>query len=226
MTWRPDYCTVAELKAMLLPIGQTTSDYDTQMQIAVSAASQAIEKAANRQFGQVASAIARSYTFDGMVIEGRSAISIDDVMDTTNFAVAYGVHAPVLGTDFRLWPYNAAADGKPYTHLLLGTTTARFPYTSGDITVTAKWGWNAVPAAVHLAALIQAGRFFVRKDSLYGIAGSPDTGSETRLLAKLDPDVALNIGSVRRWWGAVGTSAFNGPRWDALDYYQAVGGWI
>lgn len=46
-----------------------------------------------------------------------------------------------------------------------------------------------IPPGVHVAALIQSSRLFHRKDSPYGIAGSPAEGSELRLLARLDPDV-------------------------------------
>lgn len=59
-----------------------------------------------------------------------------------------------------------------------------------------------MPAVVSSACLIQAARFFVRRDSSYGIAGSPELGNELRLLARLDPDVALLLTSVKRWWAA------------------------
>ena len=39
-----------------------------------------------------------------------------------------------------------------------------------------------------------------RKGSPYGIAGSPDLGSELRLLAKLDADVAVLLRSFVRMW--------------------------
>lgn len=224
MTWNPDYATVAELKALLLPQGQTTGQWDAHMGVCITAASEAIDKEANRQFGNV-SAEARYYTFEGLVVEGRAAISIDDVQDLTGFTLTYEGNTPVITTGYRLWPYNAGPNGKPYTHLLLDNTSPRFPWTAGDVTITANWGWTAVPSAVKLACLLQAGRFFVRKDSLYGIAGSPDAGSEVRLLARLDPDVALNISSVRRWWSALSSGVPSRNRADVIDYYRFLGGW-
>lgn len=62
---------------------------------------------------------------------------------------------------------------------------------------------DTVPAAVRMGTLIQAARFFKRKDSPFGIAGSPEMGNETRLLSRLDPDVALLVSTERNWWGAV-----------------------
>jgi hypothetical protein len=41
--------------------------------------------------------------------------------------------------------------------------------------------------------MLQASRFYARRDSPYGVAGSPDLGSEVRLLSKVDPDVAVSL---------------------------------
>ncbi len=81
---------------------------------------------------------------------------------------------------------------------------------NGGIKATAPWGWAAVPGAVHYAALLQASRFLGRRDSPYGVAGSPprrDSGSgisvaakEMRLMDVLDPDVAASLDIFRRDW--------------------------
>jgi hypothetical protein len=60
-----------------------------------------------------------------------------------------------------------------------------------------------VPSAVKQACLIQASRFFTRRYAPFGVAGSPESGSEMRLLAKVDPDVAVILGPYVTWWGAV-----------------------
>jgi hypothetical protein len=70
------------------------------------------------------------------------------------------------------------------------------------VEVRATFGWTAIPDLVISATLLQAGRFASRRDSPYGIAGSPDTGSELRLLDKVDPDVAVMLAPLTRWWGA------------------------
>lgn len=56
--------------------------------------------------------------------------------------------------------------------------------------------FNPVPGPVELACLIQASRWFKRKDAPFGIAGSPELGSELRLLSKLDPDVEVLLDAV------------------------------
>ena len=68
--------------------------------------------------------------------------------------------------------------------------------------VTARWGWAAVPSTIKQATLLQASRLLARRDAPFGIAGSPDVGSEIRLLARVDPDVAVAVAPYRRWWGA------------------------
>lgn len=209
MTWMPDYATAAELTAYLR-IGD--SDDDVNAATAVTAASRAIDANANRQFGLTGSAVQRFYTYHGeRTAAGQPILLIDDLMTTVGLIVGLdtgqqGTYTGTLtiGTDFDLWPRNAAAEGRPWTGVVMRRAPAFwFPYWEDGIRITANWGWSAVPVAIHQAALIQAGRYFVRKDSLYGVAGSPDIGSEVRLLARLDPDVALTVSAYKRWWGTV-----------------------
>ncbi|NIL59971.1 phage gp6-like head-tail connector protein, partial [Salinispora arenicola] len=75
--------------------------------------------------------------------------------------------------------------------------------TRGELTITAPWGWPAIPTAVVLATQLQASRLLTRRDSPYGVAGSPQDGSEMRLLARVDPDVEVVLRPyVRHWWAA------------------------
>lgn len=208
MAWAPMYSSLAALKAHLR-VADTTDD--TALTAALTAASRAIDYECNRQFGNVTPAAARYYSYDCLTIDGRPAVSIDDLQSVVGLAVAFDLDdsgaystVPVNGTDFDLWPRNAAANGLPWTHLVMRDTSSYYlPWTSMGVRVTAAWGWAAVPAVVESATLIQAARFFVRRDSAYGVAGSPSLGSEVRLLARLDPDVALLLTSVKRTWGAV-----------------------
>jgi hypothetical protein len=66
------------------------------------------------------------------------------------------------------------------------------------VRVTALWGWSAVPPAIEQATLLQASRLLIRRDSPYGVAGSPEAGTEIRLLARLDPDVDVAVAPYRR----------------------------
>jgi hypothetical protein len=201
MAWSPDYCSASELKAHLRV---SDSADDAEIGIVISAASRAIDHAAGRQFGNASQT--RVYAWRGECAEGRPAVGIDDVMTTVGLTVKLdtdndGSFATTLtlGTDFDMWPANAPADGEPWTHLkfLPGGVLPDYP-----VQVAGTFGWTAVPTIVKNACLIQAARFFVRRDASFGVAGSPELGSETRLLERLDPDVAVMIAAVRKWWGA------------------------
>lgn len=209
MAWAPDYCTVSELKTHLRI---TDTADDTPLGVCITAASRAIDHETNRQFGVESGAVARTYTYDPCYfIDGRPALSIDDLSSTSSLVVAAdeddsGAYATTLtiDEDYVLWPYNASRDGKPWTHLLSRSgATYLFPRYSNSIRVTGIFGWSSVPNAVKMACLIQSARFFVRRDAAFGVAGSPEIGSELRLLDRLDPDVALLLTSVKRHWGAV-----------------------
>jgi hypothetical protein len=103
----------------------------------------------------------------------------------------------------RGWPYNAATIGDPFTRLEFPANTA-LPTGDGQLVVNAKWGYvTSIPAGLKGAALLQASRFFKRKDAPFGIAGTDGMGNALRLQARLDPDVEEIVNSYRRWWGAV-----------------------
>lgn len=207
MTWKPAYCTSDELKAYArIPLADT--DDDVQVGFAVEAASRAVDHFTSRQFGLTGSAVARTYTWAGECLDGRRALPIDDVQTTTGLAVALDFdgdgtfeESVTYGTDFDLWPYNAAADGKPWTHLVMRAGVS-LPCRARGIRVTGNWGWMAVPDTIKQATLMQANRLLKRRDAAFGVAGSPEVGSELRLLTALDPDVAVALRPYRRIWGA------------------------
>lgn len=192
MSLYPDYCTKAEVKALL---GITDTVDDTAIDLAITAASRAIDGWCLRQFGS-ATAQTREYPITGRTV------AIEDVTSVTSVAVRpewdTTETALTSGTDYRLGPRNAAHKAQPYTSVTLAND-----YTDSVLKVTGTVGWTAVPAAVKQACQIQAIRFFKRPLSPFGVAGSPDVGSELRLQAKVDPDVQVLLQRYRRVWGAV-----------------------
>lgn len=211
MALRPDYCTLAELKAHLRI---TDTADDTALAVCITSASRAIDQYCYRPFGITGSAIQRLFTWHGQRIDGAMALCIDDLMTTVGLVVTADTVGDftysttlVLNTDFDLYPYNAIADAIPFTHLIRRETSVlSWPAPASSVrafSVTANWGWATVPSSVEIATLIQAARYFVRRDSPYGISGSPDLGSEVRLLAQLDPDVQSLLNPYRKMWGAV-----------------------
>lgn len=196
MPWAPDYLTLAEAKAYL-----RVSDVldDAEISVWVTAASRAVDRYCNRQFGQLAVPAARTYrrapVYDPTL--GLWCYEIDDLQDVTGFlvdGVAYASSGAVL------LPDNAPAEGRPWTRLGVAAAPALpYPGSPAASVLTGRWGWAATPAQVTAATRLQVSRWHFRRDAPSGVAGSPDSGSELRLLARLDPDVKTSlIGLSRR----------------------------
>jgi len=191
VVWKPDYVTVGELGDYL---GIADSIDDVQLQVWVTAASRAVDRRCNRQFGKVAAPVTRTYrrrpAYDPA--SGLWLLEIDDVQDSTGMTVN-GVALASAGA--TLLPDNAAADGVPWERLgFEDYPTWTDPYAI----VSPGWGWTAVPAQTVGAVKLQGARWNFRRKSPAGVAGSPDQGSEIRLLAKLDPDVATTLAGLSR----------------------------
>lgn len=196
MAWRPSYVTGAELQAY----ARNTVAGDAATYVArAEVASRAVDGTCHRQFGFTESAETRAYAPRYARSIGRYVLSIDDIQgsDIGDLTVVAPDGGPVFGC--TLLPLEAPNDGMPYTRLALPDGTGR-PDVLGMYTVTApRWGWDAVPAQVIDATYLQGARIAWRRQSPAGIAGSPDSGSEIRLLSKVDPDVAVVLrGLVRR----------------------------
>ena len=201
MTWAPDYVTTPELKAYLrIDAGDTVDD--VQLPLAVTASSRAVDLTTHRQFGQVAANESRLYTPRWDPSRCRWVIQIDDLMDVTGLTL--NITAGAI-TQYTLEPLNAAQRGRPWTRVVVSKDSTILPKGEiGEVTAFAKWGWLAIPSTVKEATLIQGSRFNKRRDAPFGIAGSPESGSELRLLAKVDPDVAVMLASFTRKRLAVG----------------------
>lgn len=204
MAWAPDYTTTTVL-ADYMRVGDT--DDAAQMALAITASSRAIDLATGRQFGKVSTSEARYSRVRWDLADLAWTVDIDDVYDAAGLAVAMDPSRDqswnTAVTDFILRPRNSAAKGKPFTYLSIGRMVRLCRGDEVQVT-TNKFGWSATPNVVVQACLLQSSRLMMRRDSPFGVAGSPaNGGSELRLLAKLDPDVAVMLQSVTRTWGAV-----------------------
>lgn len=192
--WRPDYISAEQLKDYR-NIDDGVDDF--VYAAAVTAASRAIDNHCNRQFGNSETAQQRAYTAWYHYELGRWVVDIDDLQDADDLVVEVGSTAV---TAYTLMPVNAVLDGLAWTQLVFGVNAEAQPCSSpGEVLITADpWGWGEVPAPVVNAAYLQGSRFVARRKSPYGIAGSPDQGSELRLLNRVDPDVGVSLRGFRR----------------------------
>lgn len=206
MAWKPDYATVSEARDYLR-IGDSADD--VALARAISAASRAVDRATNRQFGLVDAPEARYYTPKWDRDRCRWVVEIDDAVVVTGAGFAlddgtsYTWSTSLTASDYDLMPRNAPALGRPYTELVIRqTSSARVLGVQDGLKATVRWGWTSFPTTIVGAVLLQVSRLHARRDSPFGVAGSPDVGSELRLLDRLDPDVADMVRAYARWWGA------------------------
>lgn len=204
MAWAPDYCSAADLKAYV----RVADDLDdAQVTLAVSAASRAIDKACGRQFGKVDAAESRYYTAVRDRSRRRWVIDIDDLSTLDGVTVKFdgdddGTYGDLID-EVQAKPVNAAVLGLPFTQLVVHPNSTTQPTGREDaVEVRGAFGWPAVPVAIKQATLLQASRLLWRRDAPAGVSGSPDGPGEVRLLAKVDPDVAVLVRPFYRWWGA------------------------
>lgn len=203
MAWAPDYVTVTELSEFVrVP---DTAD-DGQLALAIAAASRAVDQECRRQFG-VTDTETRAFTACFSPKLDRWVIEVDDYAgpgwDSLEGVVSLdtdGDGEPNVHCDpITLGPPSAAPVGFPFTRVIVGPSAPHKPTgTFEECLVTGRFGWVEVPPAVRQATLLQASRFLARRDSPFGVAGAPTVGSELRLLAKVDPDVAVTLRPFRR----------------------------
>lgn len=177
------YATLAEIKARLSIPTATTTD-DAILEAVVEAASRSIDAATGRVF--YATTATKYYTAD----DG-NLLFVDDLITVTTLKTdADGDRTyedTWATTDYDLEPYNTS----PKVQIRLAPNGARyFPSTRKGVEIAGSWGYNATgsyPDMINEATLIQAARLFKRKDSPFGIIGTPETG--VARLPKLDMDV-------------------------------------
>lgn len=198
-----DYTTVEAIKKTRQLSGTTYADDD--IQIAIGAASRAIDLLTNRHFYRDDPAndpIVRYYT-----PSSAGLVLIDDLIPDPINEVAVGRISTFTdlaeNTQFVYGPLNAEADGRPFTRLETpGGNPAYgcFPVCARSVRVTGRFGWPAIPEAIEQAAGILASMLMLRhREAIYGVilAGS-EIGAIARI-ARDDPHVSmLTAGYVRK----------------------------
>jgi len=182
------YCTLMELREFA---GIEDGADDARLELAIEAASRAIDRVARRRFW--VNSVDETRYYQGT---NSQLCWIDDLSSITSLATddagarTYGT--TWASTDYDLWPDNAATIGDPY--MVIQTTPTgryRFPNYPRSVRVVGKFGVPAVSPwqdAVKQATLIHASRLFKRKDSPLGVAGVGAVG-QTILITDIDPDV-------------------------------------
>jgi len=163
----------------------TGTEEDDWIDKCLQGARRAIEKRSGwPTFWNTGTAVTRKIDVVGKVIPVRSSqfsytkvLLRDGIASDTGFLVSgYSTASPL--------PVGALDEGEPYDAIRL---PAGALFSDGTLTLTAVFGWPEVPPDIAWAHDMQAGRYYRRKGSPEGIAGSAEWGL-TRIPA-LDPDV-------------------------------------
>lgn len=178
-----------------LSLGASTQ-YDTRLEMAVSAASRQIDAYCGRFFYQDANLTARTYFADDY-----TECEVDDISTTTGLVVKLdqdddGTFETTIAitTNFILLPTNAAVEYpiRPYTCIRVAdygvTALPRSGSGRPGVQVTAKFGWPAVPDDVEKACIIQAVQLYKSTDAVFG--GLNFDGSILRVRDTLNPMAA------------------------------------
>lgn len=177
------YITRVELKAVLEISGSTEDDLIDR---AINGASRAIERRSGwPTFWNTGTAQARTVNVSRRVVPVRHSLySYTKVLLRDGIASSTGFVVTGFGTA-ALMPEDAISDGSPADAIRLPWGASFGSY--GTLSVTAIWGWPSVPADIKMACQMQAHRYYNRKGSPEGVAGSAEWGI-TRI-PPLDPDV-------------------------------------
>jgi len=190
------YCTLAEVKAAL---AITDSIDDVPLEAAIHAASRMIDDYTGRFFYQDGTSqvpVSRYFTpIDPFLLAIDDIITVTEVAIDEDLGQTYGT--VFAASDFFKEPINNPRRGWPFSRLL---AIGAYIFPSNlpqSVRVKGVWGWSAVPYEVQAATQMQASRIFSRRQSPFGIAGSPDLGT-VRLSARLDADVEALLRPFRK----------------------------
>lgn len=171
------YVTLTELKATLSMSGETFADAD--LQLAIDAASRAIDRATNRRFFPDTVAVERRYLADCPILP------IDDLISLVSLSVDGELWTEDV--DFVLEPLNAPENGEPWTRVRALRTLR------GTVTIDGLFGWSAPPDQIRAAAGILAAKIAKRaREAPFGVAAFGVDGTAVRISAT-DPDIRFLI---------------------------------
>lgn len=175
------YISRDDLKDVL---GITATDENSMIDRYVAGATRAINnKSGYTTFWNTGTAVARVVSMEGRIVPKRGGstpfyklLLPDGIASASGFSIAGYPAASLL-------PADSFFEGKP-------AQAIKLPWGSsiGDLTITAIWGWPTLPEDIIMAAQFQAQRYYKRRGSPEGVAGTAEWGMAT--IPRLDPDVA------------------------------------
>lgn len=193
------YVSVAELRGWL---GIADAADDTSLQAAADTASAWIDEWCGESFVVPTAATARWFYADSW-----NYVAVDAFANTTGLVVATDDNEDgtaettwTITTEFVLEPPGGRTVGTatgPYraVRAVGGRTFPCSTYGRPLVSVTARWGWPAVPAPVKQATFVLAAEQWKLKDAPFGVAGFGEFGV---VRVRQNPVVAQLLAPYRR----------------------------
>ena len=201
MSIKNGYCTLVELKAHIMANGggDFTSEDDGNLELAIEATSRWIDDQLDTNFYGATETRYFTTCFDDLLY-------IDDLISVTTLktdTTGDGTHDTTWATtDYWLEPRNARVksndrDKRPYRQIRINTNgDYSFPTIDYGVEITGVWGYTngiqsgeptEVPSVVKQVCLLMAHRIWKRKDSIFGISGTPALGVQV-IQARIQQD--------------------------------------
>lgn len=173
------YATLEELKAYIPNNEMASSGDDDLLSDALASVSSEIESYCGRQFNKTDTATVRDYGPDEVFALREGSIvtrwaRVDDFHDTAGLVVESG-GTTWSASDYVLHPRNGVVNGQPGWPYCEVYAAGSASFSTG-LSVTAKWGWTAVPAPVKQACLILAAETAHLRNAPLGVAGMDQFG--------------------------------------------------
>jgi hypothetical protein len=192
-----DYTTLADVKAQIPESGlNTTTDYDAAISGYITTASRLIDGYLGvpaNYFSPSTDGETRYYNgtndyeicIDPFLSISALGVSLDGGVNSTDYT-AYD------STDYYFEPYNAAANGKPYSKIVLdviNSTKDPFPNYRKAVKVTAIFGYSAaIPDLIAQACKTQAVQWYMRGKSAW-----QNTGANEAMLTDTGGDLSRDV---------------------------------
>lgn len=198
------YATTTQVKAVM-PDDTFGTTYDTLISDVIERVSRLIDLYTNRRPGAYAATTSTEY-FDGSGCSelwvGELAVAPSSVSVATGGLVddstgTGGTYTAFNASDYLLWPYNAAAKGKPYLRLdidlIRGTQASWYSFPKA-VKIVGKFGYSTTPdPAIVDATITQTVRAFQRGKQGYRDTGAVTELAQLRYVKALDPDVQMKL---------------------------------
>jgi len=185
----PRYLTVAQVKAYHR--NEIATADDTFIEAACDTAESFMDTSCRRRFVVATSSTARVF-----VPNTHECVRIHDCTSITTVSNNGTTVAPA---DYQLEPLNGltwAGETRPFDQIRLRSGVWYIDDGEATVTVTAAWGWVAIPARIVQAALIVAKEVITNRDEVkLGLVGFSDVGGVT---ARTNPIVRDAIAHYRR----------------------------